>query len=397
MKLWQNFFIHSVLSLSIIAMANAQINHSGGSGMPNVQSAWSLDQGYLLMDTNTRVYGTTSKPANRAAYTVWDVSGRVNFSYGLGNHVEVSASPVIYQDVNQAGNKISAPHDLFMSVKVGSFSSPSRSVAYGISGAVRIPTGDADNVAFERYSPNRVGWGLTGLLSYSGDPLYPELATNIHVNLGYWNHNDVGADLTGANEESTIPDAMSQELLYGFGLQVPKDKVSFTAEVHGNFFVQRPPRVAYSRENYMYITPGISVQPLKWVSVNLGIDLRLLESKDETSYSQDNFGIDRTLPNHQANYPGWRVNFGTTFNILPTSSYRMSEREILMQKADSRRELFEQIVREQRETESAEVELERIRGERVRAEKELERLRKILEDETQKAKQENDQKNDDKQ
>ena len=59
----------------------------------------------------------------------------------------------------------------------------------------------------------------------------------------------------------------------------------------------------------------------------------------------------------------------------------MSERDLLMQKAQSRRELFEQIIREQDETESAEAELERIRAERIRAEKELERLRRVLEGE----------------
>jgi len=41
--------------------------------------------------------------------------------------------------------------------------------------------------------------------------------------------------------------------------------------------------------------------------------------------------------------------------------------------------MFEKIIREQRATESAEAELERIKAERVRAEKELARLRRILE------------------
>ncbi len=79
------------------------------------------------------------------------------------------------------------------------------------------------------------------------------------------------------------------------------------------------------------------------------------------------------------NYNTWRVNVGGKFVLLPTSVYRTNERDILMQKAESRRELFEQIIRERRETESAEEELERIREERRKAERELEPLRKILE------------------
>jgi len=53
--------------------------------------------------------------------------------------------------------------------------------------------------------------------------------------------------------------------------------------------------------------------------------------------------------------------------------------DVLLQKAKNRRKLFEKIIQEQRVTESAEAELERIKAERVRAEKELERLRRILE------------------
>ncbi|MCH7755622.1 hypothetical protein IH970_10945 [candidate division KSB1 bacterium] len=59
--------------------------------------------------------------------------------------------------------------------------------------------------------------------------------------------------------------------------------------------------------------------------------------------------------------------------------YRPNQRDVLLQKAENRRELFEKIIREQRATESAEAELERIKAERVRAEKELARLRRILE------------------
>ena len=90
-------------------------------------------------------------------------------------------------------------------------------------------------------------------------------------------------------------------------------------------------------------------------------------------------GVDPTLANGQPNYPGWRVNFGTHFSLTPAKIYRPNHRDILLQKAENRRELFEKIIKEQRATESAEAELERIKSERVRAEKELERLRRILE------------------
>jgi len=67
------------------------------------------------------------------------------------------------------------------------------------------------------------------------------------------------------------------------------------------------------------------------------------------------------------------------FNILSASYNQGSERDILVRKAETRRDVFEQIVREQRETEKAEKELTRIKEERLKAEQELERLRKLLE------------------
>ena len=86
------------------------------------------------------------------------------------------------------------------------------------------------------------------------------------------------------------------------------------------------------------------------------------------------------------NYPTWRINMGLRVTLLPTTAYKVSEKDILMRKAQNRRELFEQIIKEQRETESAEEELERIKNERRKAERELERLRRILEGEAQKSK-----------
>ncbi len=371
--------------------ALGQVNLSGGTGLPNVQSAWGLQQGYLIVNSNSRVFGQSTSPAGRSPFTVWDVTGRLNVSYGLSEHFEISANPIVYQDVNKASYSFSAPHDIFLSMKAGSFVSPGRSVAYGVSVATRIPVGDTHNIPFERYATDRVGWGLTGLLSYSKDPLYHDQATSLYVNIGYWNHNDAGA-------LSSTASGMSQELLYGLAVQMPKGKMSFSFELHGNAFLHEPPAVAYSRESYLYFTPGASYRPIKWLSVNLGLDLRLIDSADKTSYSSinNNVGVDRTMSDSQPNYPGWRFNFGTTFNLLPTSSYRMSERDVLMRRADSRRELFEEIVREQRETESAEAELERIRAERIRAEKELERLRRILEGETPQANEEKEEKEEEK-
>ncbi|MCZ6820774.1 MAG: hypothetical protein O7G31_14990 [Calditrichaeota bacterium] len=360
---------------------HAQLNFNGGPGLVYVQSAWTLERGHLTAGGQTRFFGENADYTDSRPLTVWNVSGRVNINYGMGKHFELAVTPIIYQDLNRPSGKVSSPDDLVISVKVGSFNSPGSSLTYGFTLGTRLPLGEVHNVPFEPYASDNVSWGLGGLLSYTTDPLYPEAATSVHFNLGYWNHNDVGVDLVQGGSIGTEPSTMSQELLYGIGVKVPKDALDFSVELYGNAFLQRPPEAAYSRENYLYLTPAVAYKPWKWMTFQLGLDIRLASGQDETLYAPDPNGVNRTLPNSQSNYPTWRLHFGSSFSLLPTSIYHMSERDLLMQKAQSRRELFEQIIREQDETESAEAELERIRAERIRAEKELERLRRVLEGE----------------
>ncbi|MFQ5708576.1 MAG: hypothetical protein ACE5HO_14060 [bacterium] len=355
---------------------SAQINFNGGRGLTYVQSAWTLQPGFLTVNALTRSYGKVGN-FTQGAVTVWDVTGRFSVNYGLGKHLELAISPTIYGDTNRGSDDVNAPDDLYIGLKIGSFASTGSSVAYGLTLNTRFPSGQVHNVAFEPYSSDHVAWGLTGLVTYSKDPLYPEDATNIHLNLGYWNHNDVGAGIDAGGGSSAEAKSMSQEFLYGVGIKVPTEKFDFSVELVGNAFLQRPPAAAYSREDYAYLSPTISYKPYRWFSINFGADFRITDSSDKTNYAF----VSRTLPGSQPNYPGWRAKFGTKITLLPSSVYRVNERDILMQKAETRRELFEQIIKEQRQTESAEAELERIKDERRRAEKELERLRKILEGE----------------
>ncbi|MFQ5824114.1 MAG: hypothetical protein ACE5JB_08685 [bacterium] len=368
------------------SIINAQINFNGGRGLVYVQSAWTLDQGFLTLRALTRSYGKVGNFPQ--AITIWDVTGRFSVNYGLGKHIEVAISPIVYGDTNRGGDGFNAPDDLFLTVKFGSFNSPGSPVTFGFAFNSRFPTGGTHNIPFEPYSSDHVGWGITSLLTYSRDPLYPEEATNVHFNLGYWNHNDVGTSLSSRSGSGTTPESMSQELIYGVGINIPKENFDFSVEIYGNKFLQKPPAAAYSRENYLYLTPTVFYEPNRWFTMHLGVDFRITKPADKTDYSL----VGRNLPNSQPSYPGWRVTMGTKFTLLPTTVYRVNERDILMQKAETRRELFEQIIKERRSTESAEAELQRIKTERLRAEKELERLRRILEGEVNRSELENETK-----
>jgi len=385
--------LRPILSLALVFLMVASADAvviNGGKGLPHTKSAWVLDTGHLTFLSHTRFWGKvgqfpTSTPGMQTAYTVWDVQGLVSINYGMGKHFGLTVTPIAYQDAN-ISDYDEYPWDTFVALKIGSFGSKGSSVKYGLELGSRFPTGEQHNVRFEPYTAGTVEWGFTGLVSYAYDPLYPEDSFNAHFNLGYWHHNDVGQELV---PRERVPESLlqevevlhpSQEALYAVGLSIPAQSFVYGLEMYGNYWLQKPPLTAASRENYLYMNLSVTYRPYRWFEFIVSGDYRLTSDRDETQGP-------RVTVLGMPNYNTWRVNVGAKFTLLPTSVFRTSERDILMQKAENRRELFEQIIKERRQTESAEEELERIKEERRKAERELERLRRILEGQGQTQKQ----------
>ncbi|HDP98506.1 MAG TPA: hypothetical protein ENN22_04895 [bacterium] len=355
---------------------------NGGRGLTYVKSAWNLKSGYLTLYGRSQVFGkVVSKETS--AITIWNIQGALSLNYGISNHIELAISPIMYQDTQRGEKKYMMPGDLYLGLKFGSYNIKGSSMTWGISLDTRFPTAKESNVPFEPYSSESIEWGFTGMLTYSQDPLYPDESLNVDFNIGYLNHNDVNHELWLPNDNLKIrPNAMAQQILYGLGVKIPSSEFDFSIELYGNSFIQKPRKDAvHSVENYLYLTPTISYQAFSWLTFKVGGDFRISPNTDETTYQYIN-RYSESLPN----YPGWRINFGVNFLLLPTSAYRAKDKDVLIRKAESRRELFEQIIREQRATESAEEELDRIKAERRKAERELERLRRILEGDTKKNK-----------
>lgn len=368
-----------LLSLIIWDCVEANVIVNGGRGLTNVRAAWVMDAGRLTLYSHTRFWGQVAQIKSTSnlteATTVWNVQGLTSIRYGLGGHFEIGIAPIVYQDVNKGSAKNNSgyvvPSDLFLTLKIGSFGKKANSLSYGVETFMRLGTSKSFNVLYEPYSAGSTEIGFTTLMSYAADPLYPDDALSAHLNLGYLNHNDVGRKLAGENQQGVL--RQTQELLYGLGLKYPTQGFDYALELYGNIFLQQPPNSAFSRENFLYLTPSVTYKAYRWLDLIVAGDFRL--SKDEAGSGAS--GLETIgLP---ANYTDWRINLGMRLAILPTSVYRITDRDVLMQKADNRRELFEQIIQERRETESAEEELTRIKEERKKAEKQLERLRKILE------------------
>lgn len=383
----------ATFALLLVAFGNqssayAQLN--GGRGPVIVRSAWNLEPGYLTLYGQMRMYGKVVQVPRAGigttGATLWDVQGAASLNLGISRHFEASIAPVVYQDTHKGAgaDEFNLPDNMLLRLKIANFGQRGGSMKYGVELGSRIPLGKAHNIPFEQYSVKRVGFGFTLLASYARDPLYPEDGISVHFNAGYWNHNDVGIQLLehDPTNELGLVTQMTQEFSYGAAVVFPSDRFDFRFELFGTSFLKTPPPAAYSQEPVSYFSPGVTYKAYRWLNLNFSGDLRVSGNVDNTTY-----GKLPIFPSNVPNYPSWRVNVGAKLTLLPTSLYSVSERDLLMQKAESRRELFEQIIKEQRETESAEAELERIKEERRKAERELERLRQILEGEARRQQQ----------
>ena len=362
----------------------------GGKGLMYLHSARLIPVGHLQFYGGTRYFGkvaqfgTAGKP-----FTVWNVQIFSTFNIGISSHFELAISPILYQDTNNSkGNildgKANFPDDLLLGLKLGSFGAMESPFLFGGMLHARIPTAQTHNIIYEHYSAGALEVGLTGMVSYFSNPIFPEESWSLHGNLGYINHNDVGRELTDDPSDPTAQ-SMSSEILIGLGLYYPAGSFDFSAEVNTRFFLVDPPATAYSRENVGYLTAGIYYKPYPWMTLEMGIDIRLFSEADFSEYVPTT----SLPPPHTGdfpNYPTWRSILGVKLGILPRNLYASPEKDLLRQRMENRKEVLERMLEGQKQTEDAESELARIRAERKRVEEELRRLRQLLEEEKKKKK-----------
>ena len=388
----KHLFALAAVILSGYGSAIAQgFGFPGGRGLTHLHTAWTLEKGSVALSAFTTSYYKpviyTSPTQGTSSATYWDVQGVLGVNYASGNHLEWNMTNILYQDSHRGTKGYNLPSDLNFSVKLASFGSPQSHFRYGLLMAGRIPIGAHHNIFLEPYSSGKFEAGVTGLVSYSNDLLIPEAGFNVHLNLGFWHHNDTGAFLTGNPNDNISVLKPSRQFLWGLASVVPKQQVDFGLEVFGNMFIVRPPATAYSREDYVYVTPSVSFRPSGRFSLQTGVDIRVSNDYDKTLYTSDGttlVQVNSELPS----YPGWRLRLGLKVHLNKSMPREIEkplfseedfedqpqEKEVLATKIP----LQEQLVRERRETEMAEEELERIRSDRRKMEEMLSRLRQIL-------------------
>jgi len=353
--------------------------YHGVRGPLNVLPAWNIARGDVTISGSSRFYfnnktypGSTG-PAS--AVTFWDIQGGANIAYGIARNYQVGISQIIYQDNHKPGKGYNFPDDLFLDVRVGSFANESSKLQYGARVITRIPLAQYHNVPLEPYSAGRVEFGLFGLLSYAMNAARPGDALNGHFNLGIIDHNDKGVKIAEEYGVSYINEGHSREVFGGLALIVPTLKFDFSAELFGNYYISKPPQTAFSRHNYIYVTPGITYKASHWAAFTFGFDFRLTSNKTNASYYLPNSST-HWLPT----FPTWRVNFNVRLNLFSKEKAIFVETEKSdMAKTAEKKDVYQEIADERKKVENAEAELEKIKEERRRMDEILVRLRKALE------------------
>ncbi len=370
------------------AIAAQGLYFPGGRGLQHLHTAWTLSKGAVTMHASTTSFYKTvlvkSPTQGTQSITFWDVQGALGLYVATSDHLELGFNQLIYQDTHRGGNGYDAPSDLNLRVKLGNYGKIQSRFRMGVLIEGRIPLGKSYNIPLEPYSSGRFEFGITGLLSYSTDLLIPEAGVNFHLNLGFWNHNDVGKFLTGAPNDRISALDLSRSWVWGLGMVIPASQFDFGLEFFGRSFIVRPPVTAYSREDYIYMTPSVILRISNRLSMSAGLDIRLTQDYDKTQYIQDGTTLPQIHPD-MPNYPGWRLRVGTRIYLNKSEPkevdrplFTSKDRELEVDEAARKMTLQEQLVRERRETEIAEEELRKIREDRKKMEEMLARLRQIL-------------------
>lgn len=378
-------FYRLFLLLLFVPLVAFAFNSSrfGSRGFLHVQSASTLYKGTFDVETNLNFYTKVGdylgnqKPANFAAVNWWDVQFNSVFSYGALDHLDITLMWRLYQDTNRAGlnreqEGENVPEDLFLDIKTGSWGLSNNRFHLGLLFSGRIPTASYYNYFFEPYSAGGVEYGFTGLASYFNDPYLHDRSYSVHLNVGYYNHNDAGKTLYELGSQIWRASGNSSELQYGLAFSYPTELFQLNLEFWGINFLTQPDTMAYSRESFMYLTPMVRFTPKPWFNFYLGLDVRLSSDENTSSSLLPAPSLNLNLPN----YPSWKLQLGLEFRLLPVGGRYGAEKP-----GQTKVDFYESLLKDTQKSEKIEEELRRLRKEREQAEKELEELRQMLEEE----------------
>ena len=365
------------------------ITSYGGNGLLRVQSANNVYSGAL--------WGTINMDYTQSSgsFTFRDGTGAISILYGVRRYLEIGINQTVYQDrpFSSAGPALGP---LRISLKGAVPTSQPATINFGGQILFSIPVGAASNVEWESYISPSTSVGGMIIMSLDSNPLDLNRSKRLHFNAGLIYHNDKNKYATseivqpgeGVFSTSSVNAKNSLQTIFGVGLQAPlRDNIHFFTELTAEYFMDLNPNTTIGTEGsnistYIRITPGLRYQHGRF-HVMSGIELRPLSSGNYPIFD------------NQSIYPRWRAIINLQYRIFegvpPTyrrgRSMRISGHSFyqygrggdldpsgigpgVIQNLEERQELLDRV----------EEELEDIRQQRIKAQRELEEMKKSMEE-----------------
>lgn len=369
----------TAIGLALSSMVCSATEWPSGSNLS--PTARPLPRGELLALAYSEVYFKHveyTQPSGRLfGVTYWDIQGTVGLRYAVTDRLELGLRQVMYQDNHKVSPGFSLPDDLFLSATLAGFGPAGGHLRCGAHLTARIPLAKYHNVVLEPYSAGRIELLGRALFSLKTAPGSQEGGLAVDWTLGILNHNDMGKRLTNGRLDSIAARLPSRQVVWAMIITVRRAPFVFSLAASGNRFLQHPPPTAYSRENYLYLSPSVSYR-ISWrLTIGSTFDLRLHETPDQTAYSEAIPRVGRGFNN----YPPWRLRVSAQWALRttrPRPLHRQPSAPVPEQTPVAERELVRQLAQQKLAAEEAERQLERIREERERVARILAKLREMI-------------------
>jgi hypothetical protein len=319
-----------------------------------------------------------AKPADFESINYWLVQGNFVLTYGLMDHFDFSLGVRLYQDTHNPTEEFNSPDDVFLTLKAGSFSFARNHFTQAVLTSFRIPTGEVHNYPFTEFAPESFQYGLMYALSYYADPYLPDRSFNAHFNAGFWSYNEHGSLLyQRSNGEKINATVNSSDFRMAMAFAFPTGVFDFRLELTGMLFLSEPNSEVHSAEEWAFLSPSIRYKPINWVAIDFGVDFRISSGDRNSTSGIPDPSVSLDLP---PNFPDWTVQLGLNLNLNLLSDNVISDLSYEEKRAREKVEMFEAVVLEREKSESVQDEIENLKKVRKEAEKEIDELKKILDD-----------------
>ncbi len=326
----------AVIIIFIPVITFSQVSLYGSKGLFRIIEAETIHPGYLAINPVYTGYAAGDNNNFSEDHTL-----NLGLTLGISEQMEIFAHFVPYQDDQQ--HTWGPIGDTRLSVKYH-FPNYGAITQYGFVGFLSFPTAVNHNVAFEPYSDDAIGWGLLGLATFDLKNIFGTLPLKLSLNLGY-------RDINWNDPFFTDP---KDQMIGGLGLKFPVRSNLLYSEVTGEVFFNNFENVKLS-QNYIRFTQGFRFVGPWHLICDISGDIEL-SNYDKNALTVENKDFIK-------DYADWKIIFGVSYRTTFFPGKTRQEKELEKRKLEEQKDL------------------DTIQEKRKKVVKDLEELRKQLEQE----------------